>query len=211
MRIGLVARKLGMTRIFTETGDHVPVTVLQVEDCQVVGVKTEEKNGYAAVQVAAFSAKPSSLRKPQRDFYAKIGFEPKKTLKEFRVSDVSQVELGQSVGVSHFQQGQFVDVTAVSIGKGFAGVIKRHNFRMNRASHGASVCHRSHGSTGQRQDPGRVFKGKKMAGHLGAERVTIQNLKVVSSDSERGLLYVKGAVPGCKGVTVVVKDAIKKS
>lgn len=208
MRIGLVAEKLGMSRIFNDIGEHVPVTVLLVEGCQVLAYKTQDKHGYSAVQLGYGKGRAKSMTKPEKGFFAKLQMEVKKGIKEFRTQD--RPEVGIEVKADHFQVGQFVDVMGTSLGKGFAGVIKRHNFRMNRASHGASVCHRSHGSTGQRQDPGRVFKGKKMAGHMGAKRVTIQNLKVIQTDPDRGLIYIKGAVPGHKGSVLVIRDAVKK-
>ncbi len=210
MRTGLVAEKLGMMRLFNEKGEHVPVTVLNVDHCQVVGQKTQELNGYEAVQLGYGQGRVKSLNKAQKEFYAKLKIEPKKGMQEFRVSSENILEVGLELKADHFQVGQFIDVCGTSIGKGFAGAMKRHNFAGNRASHGASVCHRSLGATGQRQDPGKVFKGKKMAGHLGAERVTIQNLKVVQIDAERGLVFVHGAIPGHKGSKVLVRDAIKK-
>ena len=210
MRTGLVAQKLGMTRIFAEDGNHVPVTVLKVEECQVVAVRTEEKNGYNAVQLGVGKAKVKNVSKAQRGHFAKAKVEPKKKVTEFRVSKDGLLEVGAEILVTHFVPGQFVDVSGTTIGKGFAGAMKRWNFGGLRATHGVSVSHRSHGSTGQRQDPGRTFKGKKMAGHLGAERVTTQNLKVVQADAEQGLLYVQGAVPGHEGTFVLVKDAVKR-
>ena len=210
MRTGLVAEKIGMTRLFDDQGEHVPVTVLQVEACQVLGHKTEELHGYRAVQIGFGKGREKSLNKAQKGFYAKHQVEVKKGLKEFRVSEDALLEVGTALDVDHFKLGQYVDVIGTSLGKGFAGVMKRHNFGGNRASHGCSVSHRSHGSTGQRQDPGKVFKGKKMAGHLGAERVTIQNLQVVRLDSDKGLIYLRGAVPGHKGSFITVKDAVKR-
>ena len=210
MRTGLVAQKLGMTRIFAEDGNHVPVTVLKIEECQVVAVRTEEKNGYNAVQLGVGKAKVKNVSKAQRGHFAKAKVEPKKKLAEFRVSKDGLLEVGAELSATHFVPGQFVDVSGTTIGKGFAGAMKRWNFSGLRATHGVSVSHRSHGSTGQRQDPGRTFKGKKMAGHLGAERVTTQNLKVVQADAEQGLLYVQGAVPGHEGSFVLVKDAVKR-
>jgi large subunit ribosomal protein L3 len=210
MRSGLIAQKLGMTRLFTEEGQHVPVTVLKVEDCQVVGVKTAERDGYTAVQLGVGRPKVKNLTKAERGHFAKAKVEPKSKLVEFRVSVDALLEVGAELSVEHFLPGQFVDVTGTTIGKGFAGVMKRWNFGGLRATHGVSVSHRSHGSTGNRQDPGRVFKGKKMAGHLGDERVTTQNIKVVSTDVERGLILVKGAVPGPDGSFVLVRDAVKR-
>ena len=209
MRTGLIARKLGMTRVFADDGRHLPVTVLEVENCQVVAQRTKERDGYDAVQLGVGRAKVKNVTKPMRGHFAKAEVEPKRRLAEFRVSADALVDVGAELTVEHFVPGQQVDVSGRSIGKGFAGVIKRHNFSGLRASHGVSVSHRSHGSTGQCQDPGKVFKGKKMAGHLGDERVTVQNLEVVSTDPERGLILVRGAVPGSKGGWVLVKDAVK--
>ena len=210
MRTGLLARKLGMTRVFTEEGNHVPVTVLKVDNCQVVAVRSEEKDGYTALQLGVGKAKVKNVSKPERERFAKAKIEPKKVLAEFRVTPDAVLEVGAELSVEHFVAGQFVDVVGTSIGKGFAGGMKRHNFGGLRASHGVSVSHRSHGSTGQRQDPGKTFKNKKMAGHLGHERVTVQNLRIVSADAERGLLMVRGAVPGPEGGFVMVKDAAKR-
>jgi len=210
MRTGLLAQKLGMTRIFTADGNHVPVTVLKVDSCQVVAVRTEEKDGYTAVQLGVGKAKVKNVAKAERERFAQAKVEPKKKLAEFRVSADALLEVGAELSVEHFLDGQFVDVTGTTIGKGFAGVMKRHNFGGLRASHGVSVSHRSHGSTGQRQDPGKVFKNKKMAGHMGQVRVTTQNLKVVSTDAARGLIMILGAVPGHEGGYVMVKDAVKR-
>jgi large subunit ribosomal protein L3 len=210
MRTGLLAQKLGMTRIFTEDGNHVPVTVLKVDNCQVVAVRTEDKDGYTAVQLGVGKAKVKNVAKAERERFAAAKVEPKKKLAEFRVSADALLEVGAELSVEHFLAGQFVDVTGTTIGKGFAGVMKRHNFGGLRATHGVSVSHRSHGSTGQRQDPGKVFKNKKMAGHMGQVRVTTQNLKVVSTDAARGLILVLGAVPGSEGGYVMVKDAVKR-
>ena len=210
MRTGLIAKKLGMTRVFTEAGDHVPVTVLKVDNCQVVAVRTEEKDGYTAVQLGVGKAKVKNVTQPMRGHYAKAKVEPKVKLVEFRVSPDALIEVGSELSATHFIPGQFVDVTGTSIGRGFSGVIRRHNFSGLRATHGVSVSHRSHGSTGQRQDPGKVFKNKKMAGHYGAARVTTQNLRIVSSDDARGLIYVAGAVPGAPGSIVLVRDAAKR-
>jgi large subunit ribosomal protein L3 len=198
-----------MTRVFDGEGTHVPVTVLKVENCQVVGVRTEEKDGYDAVQLGVGKAKVKNVTKPERGHFAKAKIEPKKKLAEFRVSKEALLQLGQELSVAHFLEGQLVDVTGTSIGKGFAGVMKRHNFGGLRATHGVSISHRSHGSTGQRQDPGKVFKNKKMAGHMGDVRVTTQNLVVVRADVEQGLLFVRGAVPGAKNSWVLVRDAVK--
>jgi large subunit ribosomal protein L3 len=210
MRSGLIAQKVGMTRIFTEDGTHVPVTVLKVDTVQVVSTRSVEKDGYVAVQLGAGAAKVKNVAKAQRATFANAKVEPKKKLAEFRVSPENVLEVGVELSAAHFIPGQFVDVTANTIGKGFAGGMKRWNFRGLEATHGVSVSHRSHGSTGQRQDPGRVFKGKKMAGHMGDEQVTTQNLKVVSTDVERGLILVKGSVPGAEGAWVLVKDAVKR-
>lgn len=211
MRTGLIAEKLGMTRILSPQGEHVPVTLLKVDACQVTDVKTKEKHGYDAVQLGVGAVKAKKISKPVRDSFAKKKVELKRVLKEFRVAEDALLELGAQISVDHFVPGQYVDVTATSVGKGFAGVMKRHNFGGLRASHGVSITHRSHGSTGQRQDPGRVFKGKKMAGHLGCEQVTTQNLQIFSTDVEKGLILVRGNIPGGEGSYVVIKDAIKKA
>lgn len=210
MRTGLIAKKLGMSRVFEASGNHVPVTVLSVDSLVVVDVKTQEKDGYVAVQLGTGAVKAKNVSKPMKGHFAKANVEPKKKLGEFRVSEDCQLSVGNELSVEHFVVGQFVDVCSTSIGKGFAGVMKRHNFAGLEASHGVSVSHRSHGSTGQRQDPGRVFKGKKMAGHMGAERVTVQNLKVVAIDTDKGLVMVKGGVPGCENAWVRITDAVKK-
>jgi len=210
MRTGLLAQKLGMTRIFTAEDNHVPVTVLKVDSCQVVAVRTTERDGYTAVQVGVGKAKVKNVSKPERERFAKAQVEPKKKLVEFRVSEDALLEIGAELSTEHFLPGQFVDVTGTTIGKGFAGAMKRHNFGGLRASHGVSVSHRSHGSTGQRQDPGKVFKNKKMAGHMGVVRVTTQNLKVVSTDPARGIIMLMGAVPGSEGGYVTIKDAVKR-
>ncbi len=211
MRTGLIARKLGMSRVFTDDGDHVPVTVLAVDNCQVVSTRTPDRDGYCAVQLGAGSAKPKNVTKPLREHYAKAKVEPKAKLVEFRVSEDALLEVGAEITAGHFVAGQFVDVTGTTIGKGFAGAMKRHHFHGLRASHGVSVSHRSHGSTGNSQDPGRVWKGKKMAGHMGAARRTTQNLRIVEADVERGLILVRGAVPGSKGGFVLVRDAVKRT
>ena len=210
MRTGLIAKKLGMSRIFQADGTHVPVTVLSVEGLQVVNVKTVEKDGYNAVQLGTGAVKTKNVSKPLKGYFAKAKVEPKKKLWEFRVSEDCLLSAGSELSVEHFVPGQYVDVCATSNGKGFAGVMKRYNFAGLEASHGVSISHRSHGSTGQRQDPGKVFKGKKMAGHLGAERVTVQNLKVVAIDAAKGLIMVKGGVPGSENTWVRVTDAVKK-
>ena len=209
-RTGLLAQKLGMTRIFTGEGNHVPVTVLKVDNCQVVAVRTEETDGYTAVQLGVGTAKAKNVTKPQRGHFAKAKVEPKARLAEFRVSPDALIDVGAEIIASHFLPGQYVDVAGISIGKGFAGAMKRHNFGGLRASHGVSVSHRSHGSTGQRQSPGKTFKNKKMAGHLGAARVTTQSLEVIAADAERGVLMIKGSVPGSPGGYVLVKDAVKR-
>jgi len=210
-RTGLLATKLGMTRVFNEAGQHVPVTVLQLDKCLVTGVRTKDKDGYVAVQLGVGKAKVKNVSKAIRGHYAKtVKMEPKKKLVEFRVSENAILDVGAELSAAHFVPGQFVDVTATSIGKGFAGVMKRYNFKGLRATHGVSISHRSHGSTGQRQDPGRVFKGKKMAGHMGDRRVTTLNLKVVAVDAEQDLILVMGAVPGAKGAYVQIRDAVKR-
>src|SRR5215469_9341661 len=210
MRTGLIAEKLGMTRVFDAEGAHVPVTVLKMDGCQVVAVRTAEKDGYTAVQLGIGKAKVKNVTKPMRGHFAKAKVEPKRKLVEFRVSADALLEVGAELTAEHFQPGQFVDVTANSIGKGFAGVMKRYNFGGLRATHGVSISHRSHGSTGNRQDPGRTFKNKKMAGHLGDARVTTQNLEVVQTDGERGLIMIRGAVPGAAGGWVLIRDAVKR-
>ncbi|MCH8182414.1 MAG: 50S ribosomal protein L3 [Proteobacteria bacterium] len=209
MRTGLLARKVGMTRLFMEDGRHVPVTVLLLENCQVTGQRTEKTHGYNAVQLGAGPVKVKNLSKAVRGQFAKAKVEPKRKLVEFRVDADALLEVGAELSVDHFVSGQHVDVSGISIGKGFAGVIKRHHFSGLRATHGVSVSHRSHGSTGQCQYPGKVFKGKKMAGHMGAERVTAQNLVVVRTVDAEGLLMVRGAVPGARNGWVLVKDAAK--
>jgi large subunit ribosomal protein L3 len=211
MRSGVIAQKIGMTRIFTDAGEHIPVTVLRLENLQVLAHRTEEKNGYTAIQVGGGTRKPSRLTKSDRGTFAKAEVEPKRKIAEFRVSPENLIDVGAEITADHFVPGQFVDVTGTTQGKGFQGAMKRWNFGGLRATHGVSVSHRSHGSTGQRQDPGKVFKGKKMAGHLGDERVTTQNLVVAKIDKERGLVMVRGAVPGSKGGWVVVRDAVKKA
>ena len=211
MRTGVIAEKLGMTRVYLEDGRHLPVTVLRVDSCQVVAQKTEERDGYVALQVGVGKAKPKNVSHAMRGHFAKARVEPKRRLAEFRVSEDCLIDVGREITAGHFVPGQFVDVRGTSIGKGFAGAMKRHNFGGLRASHGVSVSHRSHGSTGQCQDPGRVFKGKKMAGHLGAATVTEQNLYVVDSDVERGLIVVMGGVPGPRGGLLRVTDACKKA
>jgi large subunit ribosomal protein L3 len=210
MRSGVIAKKIGMTRIFTEDGMQVPVTVLHMDKVQVVSNRTNTKDGYTAVQLGAGAAKVKKVSKAERGHFTIAQVEPKQKMAEFRVSEENLIDVGEEITVGHYLAGQYVDIAGISIGKGFAGSMKRHNFSGLRASHGVSISHRSHGSTGQCQDPGRVFKGKKMAGHMGAVRVTTQNLKIVRTDLDRGLIMVKGAVPGSKGGWVTIKDAIKK-
>jgi large subunit ribosomal protein L3 len=210
LRSGVIAKKLGMTRLFMEDGRQIPVTVLQLDGLQVVAQRTADKDGYTAIQLGAGSAKAKRVSAPMRGHFAAAKVEPKRKLAEFRVDPENLVAVGEEITADHYFEGQFVDVSGTSTGKGFAGAMKRHNFSGLRASHGVSISHRSHGSTGQCQDPGRVFKGKKMAGHLGSVRVTTQNLQVVRTDADRGLIMVKGAVPGTKGGWVTIKDAVKK-
>ena len=204
---------MGNSSYYDESGKSLPVTILKISDCIVSDVKTIEKNGYSSVQLASIDGKKDikKLKKPQQKLFANLKINPKKVIKEFRVDQENILEIGSNLDVTHFKQDQFVDVTSTSIGKGFAGAMKRHNFGGLRASHGVSVSHRSHGSTGQNQDPGKVFKGKKMAGHMGATQVTIQNLKVVEVDEENSLLILKGSVPGKKNSIIFIKDAVKKS
>ena len=211
MRTGLIAQKLGMTGVFADDGTRVPVTVLRVDDCQVVAARTAERDGYTALQVGVGRAKVKNVSKAMRGHFAKARVEPKRKLAEFRVSPDALIDVGSSVTVDHFVSGQRVDVVGTSIGKGFAGVMKRHNFSGLGASHGVSIKHRSQGSTGQCTDPGRTFKGKKMAGHMGHRRVTVQNLEVVDVDNRNGLILVRGAVPGSKGGYVLVSDAKKRA
>ena len=210
LRSGVIAKKVGMTRLFMEDGRQIPVTVLQLDGLQVVAQRTAEKDGYTAVQLGAGTAKAKRTSKAMRGHFAAAKVEPKRKVAEFRVDADAMLPVGEEIIADHYFAGQYVDVAGTSIGKGFAGAMKRHNFGGLRASHGVSISHRSHGSTGQCQDPGKVFKGKKMAGHMGAVRVTTQNLEVVKTDSARGLIMVKGAVPGSKGGWVTVKDAVKK-
>ena len=210
MRSGIIAKKVGMTRLFMEDGKQIPVTVLQLDKLQVVAQRTADKDGYTAVQLGAGSPKVKRVSQAMRGHFAAASVEPKRQVAEFRVSLDNLIGVGEEISAEHFLEGQKVDVSGTSIGKGFAGAMKRHNFGGLRASHGVSISHRSHGSTGQCQDPGKVFKGKKMAGHMGAVRVTTQNLEVVKTDADRGLIMIKGAVPGSKGGWVTVKDAVKK-
>jgi large subunit ribosomal protein L3 len=209
MRTGLLAKKVGMTRVFAESGQAIPVTVLHIDQCQVTAVKTQDKDGYVAVQLGAGKAKPKNVAKPQRGSFAKANVEPKMKLVEFRVSPDALLDVGAELSADHFIAGQMVDVAGITIGKGFAGGMKRWGFRGLRASHGVSISHRSHGSTGQRQDPGKVFKGKKMAGHMGNTRITTQNLEVISVDAEAGLILVKGAIPGHNNGWLEITDAVK--
>jgi large subunit ribosomal protein L3 len=210
MRSGLIAQKLGMTRIFAEDGSHVPVTVLELQNCQVVGQRTADKDGYVALQLGAGQAKVKNTTKPERGQFAVAKVEPKRHVAEFRVDEANLIEVGATLQADHFVEGQLVDVTGTSIGKGFAGGMKRWNFGGLRATHGVSVSHRSIGSTGGRQDPGKTFKNKKMPGHMGDRRITTQNVKVVKTDVERGLIMIQGSVPGAKGAWIMIKDAVKK-
>ena len=210
MRSGVIAKKMGMTRLFMEDGKQIPVTVLQLDNLQVVDQRTADRDGYTAVQLGTGSVKAKRVSQAMRGHFAAAKVEPKRKVAEFRVSPENLIEVGAEISAEHFLEGQKVDVSGTSIGKGFAGAMKRHNFGGLRASHGVSISHRSHGSTGQCQDPGKVFKGKKMAGHMGAARVTTQNLEVVRTDVDRGLIMIKGAVPGAKGGWVTIKDAVKK-
>lgn len=211
MRTGVIAQKVGMTRVYDEFGQHVPVTVLKVDSLQVTAVRTKEKDGYSAVQLGFGKAKVSRVNKARRGQFAKANVEPKKKVCEFRVADDALLEVGQEIRANHYVAGQFIDIQGTTKGKGFAGAMKRWNFAGLEASHGVSVSHRSHGSTGQRQDPGRTFKNKKMAGHLGVETVTTQNLVVVAIDEARNLILVRGAVPGVDNAFVKVTDAEKKA
>jgi large subunit ribosomal protein L3 len=211
MRSGVIAQKVGMTRVFTEAGAHVPVTVVRLANCQVVAHRTKDKNGYVALQLGSGTRKVKNVTKAERGNFAIAKVEPKRKVAEFRVSEDALIPVGAEITADHFVAGQYVDVTGTSIGKGFAGAMKRWNFHGLRASHGVSISHRSHGSTGGRQDPGKTFKNKKMAGHMGVERVTTLNLKVVQTDVERGLILIEGAVPGAKGGWITVRDAVKKA
>jgi large subunit ribosomal protein L3 len=209
MRTGVIARKMGMTRLFQEDGRHVPVTVLALEGCQVVGQRTADTDGYVALQLGAGTVKAKNVAKPQRGQFGKAEVEPKAKVVEFRVAEDALVDVGTEISADHFVAGQMVDVSGTTQGKGFAGAMKRWGFGGMRATHGVSISHRAHGSTGNRQDPGRVFKNKKMAGHMGARNRTQQNLEIVRTDAERGLLFVKGSVPGSKGAWLLVRDAVK--
>jgi large subunit ribosomal protein L3 len=211
LRSGVIAKKVGMTRVFLDDGKQVPVTVLQLDKLEVVANRTPEKDGYSAVQLGAGTAKVKRTSKAMRGHFTVAKVEPKKKIAEFRVANENLIKVGEEITANHYHAGQFVDVSGTSIGKGFAGGMKRHNFKGLRASHGVSISHRSHGSTGQCQDPGKVFKGKKMAGHMGAVKVTTQNLQVVKTDVELGIIMIKGAVPGSKGGWVTIKDAVKKA
>ena len=211
MRSGVIAQKVGMTRVFTEAGAHVPVTVLRLANCQVVGHRTKEKNGYVALQLGSGSRKVKNVTKAERGNFAVAKVEPKRKVTEFRVTEDAMIPVGAEITADHFVPGQFVDVTGTSIGKGFAGGMKRWNFGGLRASHGVSISHRSIGSTGGRQDPGKTFKNKKMPGHLGVERITTLNLKIAQVDVERGLILIEGSVPGAKGGWITVRDAVKKA
>src|SRR5256885_1129982 len=210
MRSGVIAQKIGMTRVFTDAGVHVPVTVLRLANCQVVAHRTKDKNGYVALQLGSGTRKVKNVTKAERGNFALVKIEPKRKLAEFRVSEDALIPVGAEITADHFVAGQFVDVTGTSIGKGFAGGMKRWNFGGLRATHGVSVSHRSIGSTGGRQDPGKTWKNKKMPGHMGVDRVTTLNLRVVQTDVARGLLLVEGAVPGSKGGWITVRDAVKK-
>ncbi len=211
MRSGVIAQKIGMTRLFTEAGEHVPVTVLRLANCQVVAHRTLDKNGYVALQLGSGKRKPKGVTKADRGHFAVAKVEPKRKVAEFRVEEKDLIPIGAEITADHFVVGQFVDVTGTSIGKGFAGGMKRWNFHGLRASHGVSISHRSIGSTGGRQDPGKTFKEKKMPGHMGVDRVTTLNLKVVQTDVERGLIMIEGAVPGSKGGWITIRDAVKKA
>jgi large subunit ribosomal protein L3 len=211
MRSGVIAQKVGMMRVFTDAGEHVPATVLRLANCQVIAHRTKDKNGYVALQLGSGTRKVRNVSKAERGHFAAAKVEPKRKLAEFRVEESELIPVGAEITADHFVVGQYVDVTGTSIGKGFAGPMKRWNFGGLRASHGVSISHRSHGSTGGRQDPGKTFKGKKMAGHMGVDRVTTLNLKVVMTDVERGLVLVEGAVPGAKGGWITLRDAVKKA
>lgn len=209
MRTGIIAEKIGMTCVFNDKGERVPLTLVKVDSCQVVGHKTLEKDGYNALVIGIKDKKIAKVSKPMKQVFANAGVSPKIKLKEFRISQNNFIDIASNLEVDHFFSGQHVDVSGISIGKGFAGSMKRHNFRGLEASHGVSISHRSHGSTGGRQDPGKVFKNKKMAGHMGCQKVTIQNLQVFSVDKEQGLIMIKGSIPGFKGSYIYIQDAIK--
>lgn len=211
MRVGLIAEKVGMTQLFNDNGVQVPVTVLKVDGCTVVALKNKEKDGYTAVQLGCKEDSGKHVNKPQQGYFKKLGMKFFKILKEFRVDDETAYNVGDVLDVSHFSAGQFIDVTGTSIGKGYAGAMKRHGFGGLRATHGVSITHRCHGSTGNRTLPGRVFKNKKMAGHMGNQRVTVLNLRIHSVDVDKGVIFVHGAVPGSKNGIVYIRDAIKKA
>ena len=210
-RTGLIVTKIVNSSYFDESGKSLPVTILKINECIVLDVKTKEKNGYTSIQLAYIDGvkEIKKINKPQQKLFANLKINPKKIIKEFRVDPENLLEIGSSLNISHFKQDQFVDVTSTSIGKGFAGAMKRHNFGGLRASHGVSVSHRAHGSTGQNQDPGKVFKGKKMAGHMGDKLRTIQNIEIIKSDIDNNLLYLKGSIPGSKNTEVLVKKSVK--
>jgi len=210
MRTGIIAQKIGMTSVFNDLGKRISLTLVKVDNCQVIEHKTIEKHGYNALVMGVKDKKINKVTKPMKQVFANAKISPKTKLKEFRIAESNFIDIAATLEVDHFTTGQFVDVTATTIGKGFAGSMKRHNFRGLEASHGVSISHRSHGSTGQRQDPGKVFKGKKMAGHMGCTQVTIQNLKIFAVDKEQGLIMIQGSIPGHKGAYVTIKDAIKK-
>ncbi len=211
MRTGMIGKKIGMSRVFTEVGEHIPVTLIDVNSCVVVGKRTVEKDGYSALKVGVCKAKLRNTAKPQREEFAKAGIEPRMKIQEFRVEQsASDVEAGSAILPNHFVVGQYVDVTGNATGKGFAGAMKRHNFAGLEASHGVSISHRSHGSTGGRQDPGKVFKNKRMAGHMGTNQVKVPNLEVILIDNSKGLIAVKGAIPGTRGSYVAITDSVKK-
>jgi len=209
LRSGLLAQKLGMTQVYDDAGNHIPVTVLSLEGCQVVASKTVARDGYTSLQLGAGDAKPKRVSKAERERFAKAGVTPKKKCVEFRIAEGNEIEVGATMTADHFVPGQKIDAAGITVGKGFAGAMKRHNFGGLRATHGVSISHRSHGSTGQCQDPGKVFKGKKMAGHMGAVRRTVQNLEVARVDVEQGLVMIKGATPGAKGAWIEIRDAVK--
>ena len=209
MRTGLICKKLGMSRLYTDAGIHVPVTILHLDNCHVVSTKTKDKDGYSSVQLGVVNAKDKHISKPMKGHFKKNNSQPKVKLSEFRVSEENLLENGSELSASHFVDGQYIDASGISIGKGFAGAMKRHNFGGLRASHGVSISHRSHGSTGQCQDPGKVFKGKKMAGHMGDKLRTMLNLEIVKSDLENNLLYLKGSIPGSKNSTVLLRESVK--
>ena len=209
LRSGLLGKKLGKTQVYDEAGNHIPVTVVSLEGCQVVAHKTQDRDGYTALQLGAGEAKVKRVSKAERERFAKASVTPKKKLVEFRIEGENFIEVGAAMSADHFVPGQKVDASGITVGKGFAGAMKRHNFGGLRATHGVSISHRSHGSTGQCQDPGKVFKGKKMAGHMGAVRRTVQNLEIARVDAEQGLVLIKGATPGSKGAWIEIRDAVK--